>query len=292
MSRIGIIGQGAWGSALGATLQQAGAGVIFWTRNDDPDVLSEVEILLSAVPAQATRTVLRAVHASLPEHAPLVMTAKGLEHRSLLRQSQIAAEVVRDHPIAVLSGPGFATDLTAGLPTAITLAAGANGNFLQEQLSTPSLRLYLSSDFVGVELGGTLKNVVAIACGAAIGAGLGESARAALMARGFSEMARISLALGAQAETLSGLSGLGDLTLTATSTQSRNFRYGIALGETGMAPTNGTFEGAASAGAAHALAQHLKVEAPIIETVAALVSQSLTVQEAIQRLMTRPLRRE
>ena len=292
MTRIGIIGKGAWGGALGSTLLNAGNEVSFWTRGDDAKVLSGADIVIAAVPAQSTRSVLQHLQPALPPGVPLVLTAKGLERHSMLRQSQIVAEVAPNHPIAVLSGPSFATDLTRGLPTAVTLASESMDEDLQQRLSTQSLRLYLSEDVVGVELGGTLKNVVAIACGAAIGAGLGESARAALMARGFAELVRIGLAMEAKAETISGLSGLGDLTLTATSSQSRNFRFGLALGQTGTALSNGTYEGAATAGAAHALAKRMHINAPIIETVAALADNKLTVQEAINRLMNRPLRRE
>ncbi|MEL7154233.1 MAG: NAD(P)H-dependent glycerol-3-phosphate dehydrogenase [Pseudomonadota bacterium] len=292
MSRFGIIGKGAWGQALGQTFAANGNPVAYWTRDADPAILADASYLIAVVPAQQTRQVLTQLGPALPSDIPLILTAKGLEQGTLLRQSEIAAAILPDHPLAILSGPSFATDLAASLPTAVTLATTKDGNRLQAALSTPSLRPYLSDDLTGVELGGALKNVIAIACGAAIGAGLGESARAALMARGFSELTRIGLSLGAKLETLSGLSGLGDLTLTATSLQSRNFRYGVALGETGQAPRTGTYEGAASASAAHALAHRLGVDAPIIETVAALVAGKLTVQEAIERLMTRPLRRE
>jgi glycerol-3-phosphate dehydrogenase (NAD(P)+) len=222
-----------------------------------------------------------------------VLTAKGLEKRTLLRQSEVAAEVAPGHPVAVLSGPSFAADLTRGLPTAVTLATGTpDAAGLQQRLATPSLRPYLSDDVVGVELGGALKNVVAIACGAAIGAGFGESARAALIARGFAELSRLASAAGARPETLGGLAGLGDLALTCTSAQSRNFRYGVSLGERGRAPEGGTYEGAHTAGAALELARRLGVDAPITETVAALVEGRLDVREAVGHLYNRPLRRE
>src|SRR5690625_1677707 len=248
MSRIAILGQGAWGTALGASLSGAGAEIAFWRRGQDERVLAGADLVISAVPAQATREVLAQLAAALPLDAPLILTAKGLERGTLLRQSEIAKEVAPRHPIAVLSGPSFAADLTHGLPTAVTLATeAAEADRLQQQLATPSLRPYLSDDLIGVEIGGALKNVIAIACGAAIGAGFGESARAALMARGFAELSRIAIALGARAETLGGLSGLGDLALTCTSAQSRNFRYGVSLGESGHAPGEGTYEGAQTA---------------------------------------------
>lgn len=293
MTRIAIIGEGAWGGALGHSLRSAGAEVSFWRRGDGPGPLQGAEVVISAVPAQATRPVLAELSRALPREAPLVLTAKGLEKGSLLRQSQIAAELVPGQPVAVLSGPSFAADLTRGLPTAVTLATQhGDAEALQQRLATPSLRPYLSDDLTGVELGGALKNVVAIACGAAIGAGFGDSARAALIARGFAELARLASAAGARPETLGGLSGLGDLALTCTSDESRNFRYGCSLGQHGRAPETGTYEGAQTAGAALALARRLGVDAPVTETVAALVAGEIAVSEAVGRLYSRPLRRE
>lgn len=293
MRHVAILGRGAWGTALGHSLRGAGAEVAFWHRNSGLGPLDGADLVIAAVPAQATRQVLADLAPALPPGAPLVLTAKGLEKGTLLRQSQIADELAPGRPSAVLSGPSFAADLTAGLPTAVTLATqGPHADALQQRLATPSLRPYLSDDLTGAELGGALKNVVAIACGAAIGAGYGESARAALIARGFAELARIASAAGARAETLGGLSGLGDLTLTCTSAQSRNFRYGVSLGEHGRAPEAGTYEGAATAGAAVTFARRAGVDAPIIETVAALVAGRLAVGEAVGRLYSRPLRRE
>lgn len=215
-ARIAIIGQGAWGSALAATLREAGHDVQGWTRHSGAGPLKDAAVLLSAVPAQATRTVLGELAGALPEGAPLVLTAKGLERGTLKLQSEIVAEVAPRHHVAILTGPSFADDLTRGLPTAVTLAVAARsaGERLQEVLATPSLRPYLTDDVTGAQIGGALKNVMAIACGAAIGAGLGESARSALMTRGFAELTRIGTALGGRAETLAGLSGLGDLALT------------------------------------------------------------------------------
>ena len=295
MSRIAILGQGAWGTALGASLRGAGAAVAFWRRGDGAGPLDGADLVIAAVPAQATRAVLTELGDAIPLDAPLVLTAKGLEKGTLLRQSQIAAEIAPGHPVAVLSGPSFAADLTRGLPTAVTLAteaAEAEAAALQQRLATPSLRPYLSEDLVGVEIGGALKNVIAIACGAAIGAGFGESARAALMARGFAELSRLAIASGARPETAGGLSGLGDLALTCTSEQSRNFRYGVSLGRLGRAPEKGTYEGAETAGAALGLARKLGTDAPITETVAQLVDGSLDVREAVGQLYNRPLRRE
>lgn len=295
MSRIAILGAGAWGRALGATLTAAGHAVRLWRRGEGFDPVAQAEIVIAAVPAGATRAVLAA--APLTPGVPLVLTAKGLEPGSMALQSAIAADTVPGVPVAVLSGPGFAADLAAGLPTAVTLATRmADAEHLQQRLATPGLRPYLGDDLTGVQLGGALKNVVAIACGAAIGAGLGESARAALVTRGFAEMTRIATACGARAETLAGLSGLGDLVLTATSPQSRNFAFGHALGQ-GADPAclradGRTYEGAASAAVALELARRSGVAVPVIGAVAGLVAGRLAVSEAVETLFNRPLRRE
>ena len=293
-----ILGQGAWGTALGRTLSDAGAQVRFWRRGGSAAVLEGAGLVLSAVPAQATRDVLAAVAPALPGGVALVLTAKGLEKGTLKLQSEIAAEVAPGHPAAILTGPSFASDLTTGLPTAVTLAMADTvlGEALQRRLATPSLRPYLTDDIIGAQIGGAVKNVIAIACGAVIGAGLGESARAALMTRGFAEMLRIGTALGGRAETLGGLSGLGDLALTCASESSRNFAYGLALGRgttpAALAADGRTYEGAATAGPVAALAAWLGVEMPLAAAVAALVAGRLGVPEAIEKLFNRPLRRE
>ena len=290
---IAILGQGAWGRALAQTWRTAGNDVITWDRHTADRTLRDADLIVTAVPAQATRTMLLRVSSSLKPDATVLVTAKGLEQGTLARQSQIVAVMAPGHPCAALSGPGFAADLTQGLPTALTLAAPfEQAEGLQARLATDALRLYLTDDLVGTELGGALKNVIAIACGVTIGAGLGESARAALIARGFAEISRLAVSCGAQAETLGGLSGLGDLTLTCTSDQSRNYRFGAVLGQTGQAPSGETYEGASTADAASALAQRQGIDAPVITATAALVGGHITVQEAIQMLMRRPLRRE
>ena len=200
--------------------------------------------------------------------------------------------------MAILTGPSFARDLTAGLPTAVTLAVEDRtlGEALQRRLATRSLRPYLTDDITGAQIGGAVKNVIAIACGVAIGIGLGESARAALMTRGFAEMLRLGTALGGRAETLGGLSGLGDLALTAASESSRNFAYGLALGRGAsvgeLAADGRTYEGAATAGPVAAMAARLGIEMPVGATVAALVAGRLAVPDAIEKLFNRPLRRE
>ena len=291
-----MLGAGAWGRALGATLEGAGHRVAFWRRGEGFALLEEVDLILAAVPARATRTVLTA--APVPRGVPVLLAAKGLEPGTQALQNEIAAETAPESPAVVLSGPGFAGDLMAGLPTAVTLATADPdlGARLQPMLATPSLRPYLSGDVTGVQLGGALKNVVAIACGAAIGAGLGESARAALVTRGFAEITRLAVARGARAETLAGLSGLGDLVLTATSSKSRNFALGLRIGEgteADSAMADGrTYEGAGTATIAAAMAAHLGTEAPVIEATAALLTGEITVQGAVERLFNRPLRRE
>ncbi len=290
---VAILGQGAWGAP-----PDAGAEVRFWRRGAGDAALAGADMVIAAVPAQATREVLAALAPSLPAAAPLVLTAKGFERTTLKLQAEVAAEAAPGHPAAILTGPSFADDLVAGLPTAVTLATAdtALGERLQRRLATGSLRPYLTDDVTGAQVGGAVKNVIAIACGAAIGAGLGQSARAALMTRGFAEMVRLGTALGARAATLSGLSGLGDLVLTAGSEQSRNYAYGLALGR-GTAPAElardgRTYEGAASAEPMVALAGRLGVEMPIAAAVAALVAGRLGVAEAVDRLFNRPLRRE
>ena len=216
----------------------------------------------------------------------------------MARQSEIAAELAPDRAAAVLTGPSFAAEISKGLPTALTLACADSqvGEALQAQLSTATLRLYLTDDVVGAELGGALKNVFAIACGAAAGAGLGESARVALMTRGFAELTRIATAMGARPETLGGLSGLGDLALTCGSEKSRNFTYGMALGQgktpDEIAADGRTYEGAATAGVAVSLAEKLEVDAPICSVVSDLVAGRCDIDQAIAALLARPLKRE
>jgi glycerol-3-phosphate dehydrogenase (NAD(P)+) len=223
-----------------------------------------------------------------------VACAKGIDLATLQGPSALIARAVPSATPLVLTGPSFAADIARGLPTALTLACRdeAAAERLQTLLSTPVLRLYRSADVVGAELGGALKNVVAIACGACLGAGLGESARAALLTRGFAEMRRLAVALGAREATLMGLSGLGDLVLTAASEGSRNFRLGLRLGR-GEGPEPGaTVEGAASAEAALRLGARLGLELPVAAVVADLVASRLGVADALRRLLDRPLRPE
>lgn len=291
-----VLGAGAFGQALahvtGARLlgRRAAPGV----ETDIAAGLADADMILLAVSAQATRSVLAQWAPAMPMGAPLILAAKGVEAGTGALQSEIASTLAPGRPMMALTGPSFASDMLAGLPTAVTLAADdpVAGEAVQTRIAGPVFRPYLSDDLIGAQLGGALKNVIAIACGAAIGRGLGASARAALMTRGFAEMTRIAVALGGKAETLAGLSGFGDLALTCASEQSRNFAYGAALGA-GQRPHEGvTYEGAATAGAAHKMAQKLGVDAPIIASVAALTAGEIDVERAMTALLTRPLRRE
>jgi glycerol-3-phosphate dehydrogenase (NAD(P)+) len=236
--------------------------------------------VLLAVPMQALGGFL-AAHAAALENRPLVLCCKGIDLATLRGPSALVAAYCPGATAAVLTGPSFAADIARGLPTALTLACedDATGTALQQALATPTLRLYRSTDVLGAELGGALKNVIAIAAGIVMGAGLGDSARAALMTRGYAEMVRFATRLGARAETLAGLSGLGDLVLTCTSAQSRNFAHGFALGS-------------GAAVLAQAIRFGTAAQMPVTAMVAAVTTGKATVAEAVQTLMSRPLKEE
>lgn len=313
-----VIGAGAFGTAMAIVLAKAGRQVTLIARDDTaarhmqqtrqsprlpgapiPDLvkisagstdLGRAQAVLLAVPMQTLGVVQSALPATA---APLVACCKGVDLATGRGPSDVIA-VRHSGPVAVLTGPSFARDIAQGLPTALTLAcADARcAEQLQTLLSTPSLRLYTTQDVKGAELGGALKNVMAIACGAAIGAGLGDSARAALMTRGFSEMLRYAQSRGARPETLAGLSGLGDLALTCTSDLSRNYRFGLALGQGRPPDATMTVEGAATARAMAAMAGAVSLDLPICHAVAGLVTGELTVDDALQALLSRPLKKE
>ncbi len=319
---IGVLGSGAFGTALAVSLARDGTPVTLWARNaghvDEmvrtrehhcrlpgvrlPDLVSPTcdaadlaatETVLLASPAQSIPSVL-AAFAEVLSGKTLVACCKGIDVTSGLGP---ASQIGRAVPTAVpaqLSGPGFAADIAAGLPTALTLAAPDDGTAadLQRRLSTSCLRLYRSTDISGVEIGGALKNVIAIACGMAVGAGLGESARAALMTRGFAEMVRFATARGAREETLAGLSGLGDLALTASSERSRNYAYGFRLGAKGRSDPTVTTEGIATARAVAGIAKAEAIQLPVITAVAEFLDGGLTMAQAVESLMGRPLRPE
>ncbi len=317
---IAVLGPGAFGTALAVAQAAEGRRVTLWGRDEGAmalaqrrretprlpgvtlpptlrctaalDDLAHARTLLLVLPAQATEPFLTAAADHLPR-APLVLCAKGIDARTFRLQSEIAAARAPHRPLAALTGPGFATEIAAGLPTALTLACEdpTLGPVLQAALSTRRIRLYLTDDLTGAQLGGALKNVVAIACGIADGARLGASARAALMTRGFAEMTRLAAALGARPETLAGLSGLGDLSLTCNSAQSRNFALGQALGA-GQPRPAGTVEGVATARAACQLGAAHGVELPIAAAVADVLDGAATIAEAMEALLARPLREE
>lgn len=305
---IGVYGAGAFGTALAVALARDGSEVRLFARQGAARIgaarenaarlpgvtlprsvtvtgtaedLAGAEALLLVVPAQQIPALLP----DLPE-APLVLAAKGIVAKTGALLPELAPNA------AVLTGPGFAAEIARGMPTALTLAAASpDGARLQQLLSRPDLRLYRSEDRIGAALGGALKNVIAIAVGAAHGMGLGESAKAALMTRGFAEMRRLARALGAEDRTLAGLSGLGDLALTCGSDASRNFAHGAALGA-GQTPAQATVEGVATAAAALQRAARHEVSMPVTEMTAALVAGQLDGAAARRALMARPLAQE
>ncbi len=315
---IAVAGAGAFGTALAVTLARGGRDVTLWARDPGqvaqmlrtrrngrhlPDLflpekvsltaeiaeLSRASVTLLAVPMQSMRMFLKENAQGL-NGTRLVACCKGIDLQTGLGPWATMAAACPASDLALLTGPGFAIDIAQGLPTALTLAGGSEA--LQAMLSTSTLRLYRTDDVVGAELGGALKNVIAIAAGVAIGAGLGVSARAALMTRGFAEMVRLSTSMGGRAETLAGLSGLGDLVLTTTSPQSRNFCYGVALGQGKEFDPDVTVEGAATALAVARLAQGRGIDMPISQMVADLIERKLGLSAAIDMLLSRPLKRE
>lgn len=321
MSDVAVLGAGAFGTALAVALG-ATTSVMLWARDpahaaemaaerenarrlpglrlpdsvevtDDIGAATRADTLLLAVPMQTLAGFLDG-HQGRLDGRVLVSCAKGIDLSTGLGASALIARACPDATPALLTGPSFAADIARGLPTALTLACASSdaGARLQHRLSTPALRLYRSTDIAGAELGGALKNVVAIAAGMVIGAGLGDSARAALMTRGYGEMTRIALTRGGRAETLAGLSGFGDLVLTCTSEKSRNFRHGCALGAGRTPEAGATVEGAATARAMARLARDGGREVPVIETVAAILDGELSVAEAADALLARPLKEE
>ncbi len=317
---IGVMGAGAFGTALAIALAKTGKPVVLWCRNPDqaqemaelrynrtylpntpfPDSLrltqdisqlAQSKALLISIPLQNMRSAVTQIGAL---DIPLIACCKGIELATGLGPTQVLEDSLPGATTAILTGPSFAADIAIGRPTALTLACADNqtGKDLQTALTTPTLRLYRTTDTVGAELGGALKNVMAIACGAVIGAGLGDSARAATMTRGFAEMQRIGAIFGARTETLSGLSGLGDLALTCTSDLSRNYRLGLSLGRQDTFDPTITVEGAATAKAMSQMARDRGLELPITETVTCLVEGSTTITDAIESLMNRPLKEE
>ncbi|SDW20983.1 NAD(P)H-dependent glycerol-3-phosphate dehydrogenase [Roseicitreum antarcticum] len=319
MSGVAILGAGAFGTALACAMSDR--VVTLWARDreqaadiqarrentrrlpgvhlrDTVMVTSELgdamaDTILLALPMQKLAGFV-ADHAAMLRGRRLVACCKGVDLQRGIGPAQVIEQALPGAVTAILTGPSFAADIGRGLPTALTLACAddAAGAELQEQLSAPALRLYRTTDVTGAELGGALKNVIAIAAGIVMGAGMGDSARAALMTRGFAEMVRLAESAGAQAETLSGLSGFGDLVLTCCSDKSRNYRYGFALGAGTEFDTTTTVEGAATAHAVARLAREKGIDMPLTTMIAAVIDGKVTVDQARDALLSRPLKEE
>ncbi len=323
--RIGVVGGGAWGTALAQVAAHGGRDTLLWAMEDavvsavnhthenpvylkgcklDPAIrattsfseLGGCDAWIVVTPAQHMRAVLSRMPCP---GMPLILCSKGIEEGSGKMLHEVAHEVCPSSPIAVLSGPSFAHEVAEGLPTAVTLACEDHelASRLRERLSSPAFRIYLSDDVVGAEVGGAVKNVLAIACGIAEGRRLGQNARAALIARGFMEMTRFALAQGAKRETLAGLAGLGDLVLTCSSTSSRNFSLGMGIGEGRpvaglMADRTTVAEGAFTAPVLARLARDMGVEMPIVFAVDALITGEADLEQVLEQLLNRPPRAE
>ncbi len=319
MTRIAVLGGGSWGVALAQLCAVQGHETVIWARSSEavaaindthrsrylPDIalhpalvastdmaaIGTARAILAVVPAQAARGILEQVAQYLAPGTPLILCQKGVERGTLALPHQVTRCAAPGHPLAVLTGPSFAADVATGLPTAVTIAAEtmALATDLRDILATPTFRPYPTDDLIGSQVGGAVKNVLAIACGIVVARGMGESARAALVARGFAEMSRLAQAMGGRPETVAGLSGLGDLVLTCASAQSRNFLLGLSLGKRAKEDSGNTVEGAASAAGTVALGQRHGVDMPISGTVAAIVEGRLSVDDAIDALLQRPL---
>lgn len=328
MQTIGIIGGGAWGTALAQNFANAGKDVVIWAREEEVvssvnnqhenalflpniklhenisatgalSVAAKADVLLIVTPAQHLRSTLQSLKPDLDETKPIVICAKGVEINSGLMLSQIATEVCPKSPLAILTGPTFAAEIARGLPSAVTLAMKNKDDAekLASALNTRTLRMYASDDVIGAQIGGAVKNVIAIACGVIEGKKLGESARAALVTRGLAEIARLGAALGAKKETLMGMCGVGDLILTCSSMQSRNFSLGHALGqgeslESILAKRNSVTEGVHTAKALAVMAKNNAVDMPISEAMNSCLSEGCSVDAMIEKMLDRPIKAE
>jgi glycerol-3-phosphate dehydrogenase (NAD(P)+) len=288
--KVTVLGDGAWGRALAHVARAGEHDVEIWSRRAPFDLTAQT--LIVAVPAQSVRDVLKMVPTT---NKHIIIAAKGIERGTHMLMADVVRDVAPSAIPLVLSGPSFADDVVKGLPTAVTLAADDldTAKIFAQHFSLPHFRLYASDDVRGVELGGALKNVLAIACGISDGLGLGESARAALTTRGFAELSRLAEAMGAQPRTLMGLSGIGDLLLTASSTKSRNYAFGFRLGQglpvaEALAQSSGIVEGAFTALVARALAAQHNIDMPIINAVHAIVEDGAKVVDQVTALMQRP----
>lgn len=326
--RISVLGAGAWGTALALNAARAGRDVVLWGRDSatletisttrqlpaylpgitfdlpletttDLTEAADADCILLVAPAQVTASIAETIGLYVRKGTPVLLAAKGLEKGTQRMMSEVLADYLPQAVPAILSGPSFASDVARGLPTAVTIAAPSLplADKLCASLSSQTFRPYASTDLVGVQLGGALKNILAIACGIVLGKKLGASAHAALMTRGFAEMQRLALKLGARSDTLMGLSGFGDVALSCSNHQSRNFAFGFALGEGQslsdlMAPGAKLSEGAYSARVACELATRHGIEMPVAQAVADVLEQKCSIDEAVIRLMSRPLRAE
>ena len=320
---ISVLGSGAWGTALASMLAITAQPVTLWGRNADavdhinarrsnPKYLGDIklspslqattnlseaaaaDILLMVTPAQSFVEMAETIKAHLKENATIVLCAKGIDRQSGKLLHHLAVERFGADAVAALSGPSFASDVARGLPTAVSLATNhmTTAQDLAAQLSRPTFRIYATDDLAGVEIGGALKNVLALAVGIARGLQLGASAEAALIARGFAELSRIAMTQGARRETLAGLSGLGDLVLSCSTPQSRNFSYGIALANGEDLSDRPLAEGVHTAEMAHNMAKEASIDAPIISAVVQVLAGELAPAEAVRLLLERPLKGE
>lgn len=320
---VGVIGAGAWGTALAILANRAGSKATLWTRNaqvidsirsrrenaqympeqfidpaievtDKTDFLASCDMLVITIPAQSLRTVAISLSDSIPSHVPLILATKGIERGSLMLMSEVLQSILPYNPLAILSGPNFAREAAMGLPTATTLALHQTSlaDKITFALGGKYFRLYVNDDPIGTQIGGAVKNVLAIAAGIVEGRGLGENARAGLITRGVVEVARLAKAKGGAAETLMGLSGMGDMLLSCTSSKSRNYALGVAIGRGEATRNAGLTEGVATAESVSQLARKLGVAMPIAFAVHDVLTGHVPVASVIERLLERPLASE
>jgi len=325
-THFGVLGAGAWGTALAIVLKRAGRDVTLWARDSalaaqmaskrenitylpgiplaqdlrithDLKALSPCHALVLAVPAQHLRAICKELAPHCGTLPPIIIAAKGIELGTYRLMSEIAVQEMPGHPIFVLSGPSFAKEIAKDLPAALTLASESEGETLAHAMSSPLFRLYTTDDIIGTQIGGAVKNVLAIACGIVAGRSLGENARAALITRGLAEMIRLGIALGARAETLMGLSGLGDVVLTCSSKQSRNTSLGYELGQGKnladiLAGQTCVFEGVATATAVLGLARRHGIDMPVVSAIDMILRDRASIDDSVAGLLARPLRNE
>lgn len=329
IQHIGVVGAGAWGTALAILARRAGAEVTLWSRNQsvvdaverartnavylpdiyiDPSIAVTTELsrvctadaLLLVVPSQSMRSIAIAMSDLVGAHIPLIICTKGIERGSLALMSEVVSSILPENPVAVLSGPNFADEAASGKPTATALACAdaIMGDKLAYAVGGRMFRVYGNQDLMGTQIGGAVKNVIAIACGIATGRGMGENARAALITRGMAELQRLCLAKGGRIDTLMGLSGIGDLLLTCTSQKSRNMALGVAIGEHGTVDDalrhkkRGITEGVFTAESVTELAHKLGVQMPICTAVHKILHQHAAVEETVRELLARPFTHE